>query len=604
MRYIPVTDFYDAAPRAMAQALGPLSLAAGAPRRFRVMLRDSRASTAGVIWRDLSAEWVEVWLCLPVLPCDGRLTRHEADTWGGYLWHEISHCVFTDRTEWERACQLGPMVQNLTNGLEDGRIEQALIDSGVLPGAGRTLDALLVSMLDRRPGAVIDWNAPHVWPWTLAVFSRHVLRGFAHSSLPPVSSLALPLRNALDALRGAASTGEVVDIALSLAALAPKAAQAQAQAQALGNGQGQGQGEGEGQGQDASEGRGESLPGTAGDAPDNRGGAGSGGTGAGDNPAADPEPLNPDPRAMMAEVADAITERMGEPDDGDHSIFHEIAGGRNREEIYGPAQDAPSVTPEAARRYGRVIAAQDARLAKARTANLRAAVRLLVKSPARVDRRRFQTHGRLDRRALSGMAADRSDVFTRRAYTEGHETCVGILVDHSGSMDTVWYVDGKPRQLSEMAGDLGRMICEAVTDAGAPVMLSLFSDGYRPVITPKAKPRTKHGRAGMAGACQNARGSTALVPAMLKLAKAMRANYPQATRYMLLTVTDGQADGGEPGVAACSRLLASWGIEPVGIGLGYDVRGQYPRAITLNPAQGIEADSLKALADGLRALKP
>ena len=49
--------------------------------------------------------------------------------------HEGAHIRFTSLDDWKEACSRGPVFQNLTNIIEDGRIETAI--SQVLPGAGR-----------------------------------------------------------------------------------------------------------------------------------------------------------------------------------------------------------------------------------------------------------------------------------------------------------------------------------------------------------------------------------------------------------------------------------------------------------------------------------
>ncbi len=49
--------------------------------------------------------------------------------------HEGAHIRFTSLDDWKEACSRGPVFQNLTNIIEDGRIETAI--SQTLPGAGR-----------------------------------------------------------------------------------------------------------------------------------------------------------------------------------------------------------------------------------------------------------------------------------------------------------------------------------------------------------------------------------------------------------------------------------------------------------------------------------
>ena len=49
--------------------------------------------------------------------------------------HEGAHIRFTSLNDWKEACNRGPVFQNITNIIEDGRIETAI--SQVLPGTGR-----------------------------------------------------------------------------------------------------------------------------------------------------------------------------------------------------------------------------------------------------------------------------------------------------------------------------------------------------------------------------------------------------------------------------------------------------------------------------------
>jgi 3-mercaptopyruvate sulfurtransferase SseA len=122
--------------------------------RRRVVVTCDGGKTASVVWSDLKPD---VTLNLPTLPPDSVMTRAEADRMVGYIAHECCHVIHTDWSAWTRACREGDAVRELTNCLEDVRIERAEIRAKAFP-ALRTLLSSLVTQThaDALAGAARD----------------------------------------------------------------------------------------------------------------------------------------------------------------------------------------------------------------------------------------------------------------------------------------------------------------------------------------------------------------------------------------------------------------------------------------------------------------
>jgi hypothetical protein len=124
----------------------------------------------------------------PTVPDAAMLTRGEADLFTGYTLHEVGHIAFTDNSLKAHKAYLGveqALVFKIWNGIEDGRMESAVVRDGRSRGARSALKRLLNKMtLDVPP----DWSPTALKhaPFALALLSRAsrgVGNGFANTLL-------------------------------------------------------------------------------------------------------------------------------------------------------------------------------------------------------------------------------------------------------------------------------------------------------------------------------------------------------------------------------------------------------------------------------------
>jgi hypothetical protein len=96
-----------------------------------------------------SGEIVSWGINYPSLPDNAMLTRKEADLLVGYTLHEIGHVLYTENGALHGA---DPFLFKLWNGLEDARIEAAMIASGKAIGARSAFKRLLSRHTVSLPG--------------------------------------------------------------------------------------------------------------------------------------------------------------------------------------------------------------------------------------------------------------------------------------------------------------------------------------------------------------------------------------------------------------------------------------------------------------------
>lgn len=126
----------------------------------------------------------------PAVPDHAMLTRGEADLFTGYTLHEVGHIAFTDNSDRpdKRLALFGPeadLLFKLWNGIEDGRMESAVIRDGRSRGARSALKRLVNKLtLDVTP----EWSptALRNAPFALALLcrsARGVGNGFSNTLL-------------------------------------------------------------------------------------------------------------------------------------------------------------------------------------------------------------------------------------------------------------------------------------------------------------------------------------------------------------------------------------------------------------------------------------
>jgi Mg-chelatase subunit ChlD len=224
--------------------------------------------------------------------------------------------------------------------------------------------------------------------------------------------------------------------------------------------------------------------------------------------------------------------------------------------------------------------------------------RLLV-----TDEQRRVTHhessGRLDRRALARMRTGATDVYSRRSDTPGIDTALLILIDASSSM-RLTTPSGHSRM--ELAQTTAWHIGRAAESANAKLGIASFhwrdnvgTGGYtelemvKPWTMPMAACATTIADIGPGG-------QTPLSPAIVEAANMLAGI--DASRRIIMVLTDGDCDLGPATVTGACRLAAARGVEAVGIGLNA------PRVIAAFPPEySVNVDNLDQLsAKGLGVL--
>jgi hypothetical protein len=108
-------------------------------RKVLISVTTLGGSTASVTWDEAQAT-----LNLPTMPASTMLSRAEANQIVGLIAHECCHVMHTNWHDWLLAVREGTAVKELTNGIEDVRIELREIKRKQLPGL---LDALSDTMI-------------------------------------------------------------------------------------------------------------------------------------------------------------------------------------------------------------------------------------------------------------------------------------------------------------------------------------------------------------------------------------------------------------------------------------------------------------------------
>ena len=96
---------------------------------IRVTVTTFGGTTASVKWDDREAT-----LNLPTMPASQMLSRAEANQIVGLIAHECCHVMHTSWPDWLAAVKDGTAIRELTNGIEDVRIEAREIARKSLPG--------------------------------------------------------------------------------------------------------------------------------------------------------------------------------------------------------------------------------------------------------------------------------------------------------------------------------------------------------------------------------------------------------------------------------------------------------------------------------------
>ena len=157
-----------------------------------------------------------VFIQMPAIDETAQVSRDLFNDLIGYSIHELGHLWHTDMDCWTDAvAKHGERVGQLINGLEDPRIEQAVIKAGIAPGSKDLFQGLLNRVLDRS-GYVKPDDHLNI-PFMLAVEGRR-LNGYTVNaeSVVPASKYRDLLVWALENAKLASCTADIVTIAVEL----------------------------------------------------------------------------------------------------------------------------------------------------------------------------------------------------------------------------------------------------------------------------------------------------------------------------------------------------------------------------------------------------
>ena len=228
--------------------------------------------------------------------------------------------------------------------------------------------------------------------------------------------------------------------------------------------------------------------------------------------------------------------------------------------------------------------AQDYR-AKATTAGLAPKVRQMLHSQDDCMVTRYETRGRLDRKAITrGLTGD-PRLFTRRAATDGIRTGVSFLLDFSSSMASDFRVGPQAMAAIALGDACQRAGAEVVINGFGPCASRIGSNGQYEltgVLLPfKGWAETMDvGAARLAG--HNSGYGTNLSPSLMAAAQQLAAR-PGLDRRILLVMTDGQCQWGGPLLKATATFAAAkYDVILIGLGIQIDVSPFFPLSVTVN----------------------
>ena len=158
----------------------------------------------------------------PDMPDNSFVSRHESDLIAAFTSHEIGHVAYTNHRSLQ--AYSGPqysLLRNLWNGIEDGRIEHAVIASGRANGA-RSGFKRLMSKFTSKVDDKFNPTSINSAPFALALISRAALgdgNGFAKTLLDripePKRSLYKAVADAMPSLSlGRDGTGQALGLAM------------------------------------------------------------------------------------------------------------------------------------------------------------------------------------------------------------------------------------------------------------------------------------------------------------------------------------------------------------------------------------------------------
>ena len=144
--------------------------ALGVPLSRRAGAATFKGNTAYAYWSLGSSGLVESYgINYPAMPDNALVSRREADLISAYTLHEIGHVAFTDN---KAAQGQKALVFHLWNGIEDARIEHAVIASGRARGSRSAFKRLMSKFTAVSEGKGFNPSSINAAPFALALVCR------------------------------------------------------------------------------------------------------------------------------------------------------------------------------------------------------------------------------------------------------------------------------------------------------------------------------------------------------------------------------------------------------------------------------------------------
>lgn len=163
-----------------------------------------------------------VLLTLPNISDTANITHKQFTTLVGYAVHEYGHLRHTQLAPWESAISGhgdAVLLSRLINGLEDPRIEQAVINDRICQNARELFESLAIEVLlnDYEGGDYVEPDDVNNISFQCAIEGRR--RNGYLIPAPPVYQRSIygkAIDLAIDEARRCTNTAEIVDVALKL----------------------------------------------------------------------------------------------------------------------------------------------------------------------------------------------------------------------------------------------------------------------------------------------------------------------------------------------------------------------------------------------------
>jgi Cobalamin biosynthesis protein CobT VWA domain len=602
---------------------------------------------AQTIFKRGAADTLQAAIIYPAMPIDASIKRGEADRLTGYSLHEIGHILYTDIDMLKGAAACGTLTKELSNGIEDVRIENALVRTKGVGGARSCLSTLATSGLQKSFENGYDPNKVTNLPVTLAYLGREYT-GFNVEGTDAIWEKLTPanrkwIESLLPRVAAVQSTYNAVELAKQVLREIPPPPQQPQESDsnegkdgkdgnAKGNGKGQpkpqdksdgkggkssgqpkpeqnqadeptgsdGDGDEDGD-EDAEDGDGNESNESNGSQAQGQGGVGYSPTGAGkDFDPTDTKGVVPsvDVRQSINDLAENVCKREG------MDSYHQMSFGSTERQEHQPA-------------YGHLPVYEALKHEAPAMGRVKNQLSQIIVAPEEGGWFGNQSAGRLDKRRLSDLPAGGENVFRRRWEKEGHESAVTLLLDGSSSMGC-----GNMRAAVGVAVSFAETLESMGVSFEACVFHNSFAlshgwknqvyqdtngsrrldtrtsqliDGTETVRLDIIKPRNKRlnqYRGTMGAAAQSAIGGTPDYAAIMGCADELLKRTER--RKILFVITDG--DGAGPSsIMKLVKLYKKLGVDIIGIGIKHDVSQQYELSMKVNNLSDLAGSAMKLL---------